>query len=67
MSIAVYFILIMMAIKKQYKNIKITHIKIFIWSIGISIDIDDTCLESTWYRIGKKIIDMVSPIPNLQN
>lgn len=54
MSIAVYLILIMMAIKKQYK---ITHIQIFHWPIGIN----DTCLESTWYQIGKKIIGIAHP------
>lgn len=56
MSIAVYLILIMMAIKKQYK---IIHIKIFNWRIGIGIN--DTCLESTWYQIGKKIIGIAHP------
>ncbi len=57
MTIAVYLILIMMSIKNQYK---LTHIKIFYWSI--SIDIYDTCLESTWYQIGMKIIGIIHDI-----
>lgn len=58
MSIAFYLILIIMAFKMHYK---ITQIKIFNRSIGIGIDIDDTGLESTWYRIEKKMIGIAHP------
>ena len=60
MSIAVYLILVTIAFRMQYK---ITQPKIFHRSIGI--DIDDTGLESTWYRIEKKIIEIAHPYHRL--
>ena len=45
---------------------KITQIQIFHRSIGIGIEVNDTALESTWYRIEKKMIGNAQSLPPRQ-